>query len=747
MEGERGLARGPPLEALVPDPAPHPRDDAPAWRGATSGVAAMVLAWTVILGIGLFGPDGVAVTVLGTLALLLVSALLGGLVTLLALLLGRLPIALRWPLAAALLPLAILALYGLSALLGAAAVFGVSLAAAGLLGASLRSWRAGSGRPRFAIAGALLSGSILLVGGAWLLVPGRGAAAPWGAVIGAAAERVDLPDPSLPGPYAVRTLVYGSGTDARRSEYGPGADLRTEDVDASAMLEGWSPLRRWYWGFGPEALPLNARVWHPDGEGPFPLVLFVHGNADMALPSERGYAYLGQLLASRGFVFVSVDQSFLNLSWLADLGMLARLGPENHVRAWLLLEHLRLWREWNADPDGPLHGLVDEDAIAVGGHSRGGEAAALAAAFDRLRYLPDDASQPLASGFGIRAVLAFAPSDGQYLPGGRPLRLEDVDYLVLHGASDMDVITFMGAGQYHRIDYGGDEFRFKSSVYIENANHGQFNSVWGERDVRVPALWLYARGRLLPGEAQRRIASVYASAFLDASLRREAGYLALLRDHRAGAAWLPPTGYLVRYDDSTALRLAGFDEDLDLTSGSIAGSRSGGSDLTEWREARVEGRWGHRHTQALVLGWDRRLAPAPHYGLDFGTPLELDTSAVLALALAADRPTDDAPAAAAAAPGDGRAAPGGHATSQPIDLTVVLSDEAGRLARVPLTRWGALHPQRASGVARSAWMNVLFEEREPVFETASLPLAWFLEAEPELSLDAITGLRLEFDRT
>ena len=74
-------------------------------------------------------------------------------------------------------------------------------------------------------------------------------------------------------------------------------------------LEDWveSQLRQWYWGFDRTAFPLNAQVWFPEGEGPFPLVLTVHGNHDMADYSEFGYAYLGDLLASRGYIFVSVD--------------------------------------------------------------------------------------------------------------------------------------------------------------------------------------------------------------------------------------------------------------------------------------------------------------------------------------------------------------------------------------------------------------------------------------------------------
>lgn len=42
-------------------------------------------------------------------------------------------------------------------------------------------------------------------------------------------------DPSAPGEYLVKTLVYGSGTDIRRPEYGASVAVRTRTVDASGL--------------------------------------------------------------------------------------------------------------------------------------------------------------------------------------------------------------------------------------------------------------------------------------------------------------------------------------------------------------------------------------------------------------------------------------------------------------------------------------------------------------------------------
>ena len=119
-------------------------------------------------------------------------------------------------------------------------------------------------------------------------------------------------------------------------------------------------------GFGLEGLPLNGLVWYPEGEGPFPLVLIVHGNHAASRSSDPGYEYLGRHLASRGSIAVSVDENFLNGTLLGD-----PLGSEMPLRGWLLLEHLAQWQRWNSDSEFPLFGRIDTGAVALLGHSRG----------------------------------------------------------------------------------------------------------------------------------------------------------------------------------------------------------------------------------------------------------------------------------------------------------------------------------------------------------------------------------------
>ncbi|MEJ2759117.1 MAG: hypothetical protein P8046_11605, partial [Anaerolineales bacterium] len=128
------------------------------------------------------------------------------------------------------------------------------------------------------------------------------------------APALDSENPGESGPYSVQVLTYGSGLDKHRRAFGEQAALITDPVNAAnyVSFSGFSArLMEFYWGFTETNLPLNGRVWYPEGEGPFPLVLIVHGNHNQVDFSDEGYAYLGELLASRGFIAVSVDENFL----------------------------------------------------------------------------------------------------------------------------------------------------------------------------------------------------------------------------------------------------------------------------------------------------------------------------------------------------------------------------------------------------------------------------------------------------
>ncbi len=725
------------LRRLWGSVAPGPR----AWRGAAWGVLLALAPILLVAAYNLFAPAGVARFATGTLLFLAAFALVGGLATLVWRTFKGLPAFYVWTLACAAATSGLLALYALPVLFGILAFVLGATVIASLLGASIAvlargGWREATGRRRtIAVAGLALGAAGLLWGVAWLLDDGPPLASP--PPVTAPAEPLDMPDPSQPGSYAMQTLFYGSGQDRHRAEYGAAVALITAPVDGSALVERWTGLRTSYWGFGPEALPRNGRVWYPEGTGPFPLVLIAHGNHAMEDFSDAGYAYLGQLLASRGFIAVSVDENFLNLSPFAEGVIIRTLQEENDLRAWLLLEHLRLWRDWNAAPDNPFYQKVDLDNVALIGHSRGGEAVAVAAAFNRLRYYPDDATVRFDYGFNIRSLVAIAPVDGQYKPAGRETALENVNYLVLHGAHDMDVVSFAGARQYARARFteGGDWF--KAGLYIYGANHGQFNSSWGRKDLFEPLMRVFNLGQLLPAEQQEQIAKVYISAFLETTLRGESGYLPLFRDHRRARRWLPDTTYISQYEDAGTQLVSAYQEDINLETTTLPGGRQAGENLTVWREQLVKAKWGDMDNHAVYLGWDADRTTTSRYTIrlpERGMMLTRDSNLVFALA---DANEDPAPETKDAGPKGER---------EPIDLTVELVDRAGEVARLPLSRFSFLQPQLEGRIGKAAFMSPL-PVSEVVFQHFEFPLAAFVAENPAFDPAGLAQVRFVFDRT
>lgn len=592
-----------------------------------------------------------------------------------------------------------------------------------------------------------------------------------------ASHTIEAPDPGERGPYPVGRLTYGSGTDRNRPEYRDSVAFRTVPVDASRLIElgDQARSRERYWGFGPRAFPLNGRVWYPEGEGPFPLVLIVHGNHDPRDFSDPGYGYLGELLASRGMIAVSLDMNFVN----------STQPRENDVRGWLFLKHLDAWKGFHDDPDNPFHGKVDWERIALIGHSRGGEAVGHAAAFNRLTHYPDDATIRFDFGYHIRALVAIAPVDGQYRPANRFVPVEDVSYLVFHGSHDGDVTSFHGLRQYERVRLSPKSPHVKSAVYVYRANHGQWNTVWGALDSGPRSPRILDLRHLLPPEHQRRFAEVYVSAFLELTLRGDERYLPLFRDHRTAGGWLPPTMYITRFRTGGFRPLADFSEDIDLTSGTGPGVRIHGDSLATWREGElllrsrnnVDGS-ASQAIQAVWLGWNNRLAgadttalgPPAVWGIllppDLAARWGIDRDSRIEITLGADRavPAPRRPPAAEGNTGEGRVdrrsaargsrPPGPRQPSHeealpPLDLTVEVTDEAGAVARVPLSRYGAIRrPLEMNVLRRRDLESQRFQNPwEMVLQDYSIPMADLVAQAPTLDPARLASIRLVFDRS
>ena len=553
---------------------------------------------------------------------------------------------------------------------------------------------------------------------------------------GADQPKLALPNPSEAGPNKVRRLFYGSGTDLRRAEFKSQVAIKTPTVDASLFFKkfkGWkAKLRSTYWGFGVDKFPLNARVWYPEGPGPFPLVLIVHGNHNMAEFSDPGYEYLGELLASRGFILASVDENFLN-------GWIVVLPKEQAARGWMLLEHLKLWRAWNSESGNPFYGKVDLGNIALMGHSRGGEAVATAALYNTLAFDPDDANLGFSYGFHIKSIVAIAPVDGQYKPAGAPRIVRDVSYLTLQGSHDGDVSSFMGSYQFDRVKLDND-LAFRTEIYAYRANHGQFNTVWGKSDVGEPLGRYLDLKPLLNGDDQRRISKTYISAFLEVTLHGKREYLPLFRDSRVGRDWLPPTLYVNRYLDASYRAVVNFTEDADVTSTTITGGHISAENLSVWREGRIPTRRDDRGYNGVFLGWNRENNnKMPVYAVT--VPPDVAASRLIVSLAATD---EEAPEPGVAKPDDSKKKKEPN-NDETTDLTVELETTAGVIVAHPLSQFGTLMPLLRAQFTKFALLDDYAYEKaaEPIFQTFELPLHAFGIDDPK----TLKTIRLRFDKT
>ena len=569
-------------------------------------------------------------------------------------------------------------------------------------------------------------------------------------------------DPSLPGSYKYKTYFYGKGDDHHRKEYGASVDFNTKPVDARPFVKGISKKKRSarknYWGFGFDKLPLNGRIWFPEGAGPFPLVLIVHGNHNMKEYSDPGYAYLAELFASRGFIAVSVDENFLN----------GGIRTENDARAFVLLEHLKVWQTWNETKGHEFYRKVDMGRIALVGHSRGGESVAHAAAFNRLSRYPDDANVKFDYNFAIRSIVAIAPADGQYKPAGHLTPLENINYLVFHGGHDADAAIFMGIRQFNRVHFTDDNFWFKSAIYIYRANHNQFNTVWGKFDVSGNKRALLNQKPIMALEKQRQIAKTILTAFLEATLNDRNEYLPVFQKIRNASAWLPQDIYVSQYQDSNFKVIANFEEDIDVTTTTITGGKLKGDNIGTWKEAHVPFKFKIEPTiikttlenATVVLGWNNEDSKnngskkTGSYAIKLNpkttTALGLNKNTKLVFSIGATEEMPPKPSNAEDKKTKNKESKiNKNYKSRPLDLTMELRDSDGESARIPLSSVGPIHPALPVRLAKWEWIEKkyfkMFSER--IFQTYQIPITHYTAQNKDFDPAKLDTIRFVFDRS
>jgi hypothetical protein len=105
---------------------------------------------------------------------------------------------------------------------------------------------------------------------------------------------------------------------------------------------------------------------------------------------------------------------------------------------------------------------------------------------------------------------------------------------------------------------------------------------------------------------QQQIAKVYISAFAEVVLHNATAYLGLFKNSASISDWLPNQILLNTYKDTKTKVLVSYEEDIDVTTGTMAESTIQAENLKIWREATLKFR--DKDTQAnnaAVLGWDK----------------------------------------------------------------------------------------------------------------------------------------------
>ncbi|MGW3210285.1 alpha/beta hydrolase family protein [Streptomyces sp. NPDC001135] len=274
-------------------------------------------------------------------------------------------------------------------------------------------------------------------------------------------------DPGKPGPYRTRTGEYSL---------------------KSVKLPGFSA-----------PVEMRGVVVAPVGaSGRRPLALFLHGRhftcykgqgitgdwpcrAGMKpVPSHRGYLRDQRLLASQGYVTVSVSANGINGqdSAAEDGGAQARSS--------LVRLHLARWADWAAHPGTAPSAVrqaprADLSRVLLVGHSRGGEGVDRAA-LDSL--YPPSADQDGYHGpvrWTIRGTVLIGPT----VFGQNPV--PDVPSVTILPGCDGDVSDLQGEIYVDGTRAVSNGSALHSAVYVVGADHNFFNSEWTPGQAAAPA--------------------------------------------------------------------------------------------------------------------------------------------------------------------------------------------------------------------------------------------------------------------
>ena len=367
-------------------------------------------------------------------------------------------------------------------------------------------------------------------------------------LISAAANTLgQVPDPGTPGALAVTREEYNFGDTAFQPSNFPGPVELIASIHYPTNLSG-APL--------PLIVLLHGRHATCFKGGSVTLQWPCTQKGSQSIPSYQGYDYFSQVLASHGYVVVSISANGVNAvdNSVFDLGALAR--------AELVQKHLDILNAFNTTGGAPFGnkfvGKFDMTRIGTMGHSRGGEGVV------RHYVLNDSLGAP----YGIKAVFPLAPVNfNRFVVNNAALN-------VLLPYCDGDVVDLPGVHFYDDARYNvpGDQAP-KHYVLVMGANHNFYNTVWSpsstfpgtanDWQVFVPGGHSDRHCGTVPGNKrltetqQRGTGLAYMSAFFRAYVGDENQFIPILTGDAPPPASAQTNDLFVSYHapDNSALRL------------------------------------------------------------------------------------------------------------------------------------------------------------------------------------------------
>ena len=507
------------------------------------------------------------------------------------------------------------------------------------------------------------------------------------------------------GNYETTSLEYGIGNSF---------DLQSTVYNISpfaqrSSVSGW--VMDQYIDYDLREAPITVKVWYPVIKQESPVLLIVHGNHNYTTESYLGYDYLGKYLASNGYVVVSVNENSCN-----------ELSNENDARAILLLENIKQVLKYNQDKTNPLYGKIDEENIAIAGHSRGGECVSTAYLFNEYDVYPDNGNIKLDYNFSIKSIIAIAPTADQYMPAQHEVSISDVNYLLIHGTNDQDVLSVMGNKLYKNTTFSGEGNYFKSVLYVAGANHGQFNSEWGRYDVGFPNHFFLNVKNLISTQEQKEILKIFTKIFLDVTLKGDETNKELFSNYLAYEKYLPETVYQQMYQDSSLEYVSNFEEDSDLTTATMEGAKISTSHTRIWEEIKTTSGNGTNENYALRLKWrgtDQATVKfeIPAYEMT-GKNLQFDIADMNEENLSNDK--------------------------QLIDGTVRITDSLGNVANVKISDCTFVYPTLPVQLYKIDFLSDMYEYKHQM-QTVCVTTEQFLSDNSNIDTDSITSVEIIFD--